>query len=394
MQSLDTDWMARLTYQRHHTVYNREPLELCFEGEIAEGVLAESLYFGLWRWMQEPNKIVLEKIMFALKTVCRILDERTLPNQQVYPFYNALLWLTLFCPARDMQLETVLQKLTLPSGKVYLPFGLEALFVRYCIALRDENENLARSLHTELRNHPLWDSEELFFPLLTRALANEPCEIPENLETFFRELKHTILRQKMIGGSKINVVLSEAIVHIANAKPVRSQAITIALGLLKSRSSVPAEEFCRKCFGLVRYEPLIHLPKIYNLLSRIKALGIEGITFGLKAATVYAHGEWGNVTFCRAGELSCQLNALDWSKYLPPPANGDLKPIPKRTFSAPRKIAWNGQVKRSELETILGRPRSTTSRILSRWMKRGVVLRSGNARNTRYQMHGVTEIRC
>ncbi|MBI1860828.1 MAG: hypothetical protein HYR96_07920 [Deltaproteobacteria bacterium] len=46
--------------------------------------------------------------------------------------------------------------------------------------------------------------------------------------------------------------------------------------------------------------------------------------------------------------------------------------------------AWNGLISRLELENRIGRPRSTTNRLITRWIDEGKIRKEGNSKSTRY----------
>jgi hypothetical protein len=162
--------------------------------------------------------------------------------------------------------------------------------------------------------------------------------------------------------------------------------------LLSERKTVTAAELAQVCFGLHRFEPVIHDAKILNLLARMRSIAPREMRLGVKSGSVFAHAEpktWALLHFERKHPLASALHdSEDWRIFLTRPLEGQKPLATDDRFMRPglilRKMAGRGEISRLELEKMIGKSRATSHRLIARWLERGYLKKKGNARSTRY----------
>ena len=276
-------------------------------------------------------------------------------------------------------------------SETYPIFELEALFIHYCRALRDRDTAVAKDLSAEIESHPLSQEKEIYFGKLARILNGKKVKLPGHLVPFADHLL-SAFSQKETGKQALTVDLTLFLVSVPQEKkPICSRPMALAFDLLRMGRGASLEDFCRTCFGLSRFDPTIHMPRVYNLLWRLNSLKHSGLKFRVRDGIVYSEGDWRRVSFVRDGLLSKQLSAQpEWATLI---TESSARHEPSEpSISKKSSLYWEGFLKRAEVEKLLARPRSTTNRILKRLVTQGVVIREGGARHARYRLKQLSEI--
>lgn len=355
---------------------------------------SDRLYLWVWKWLLSPESFPIDKVTSQLKSLSLLHDAHRMTVEDVYLIRNSLLWMGLFDPTHEKVLSQKVATLNTQISAHYPLFELESLFIHFCRALRDEKNTLADDLALEIEGHPLCQRKELYFCPLLQSLRGKKVKIPEHLKGLSRHL-HSSLVQKTPRKQAITVDLTLFNVAIPGMKkPLHSRPMVLALDLLRAESSVSIEKFCDSCFGISKFDSTIHMPRVYNLLARLKAMKHSKVSFRVRDGFVVSEGDWGSIVFARDGEFSKQLShASEWMHFMKvSPPVVDASPKRESSGGEKRTLSWNGCLKRKDIERILNRPRSTTNRILAELIEKGTVVREGGARQARYRMKNISEI--
>jgi hypothetical protein len=175
----------------------------------------------------------------------------------------------------------------------------------------------------------------------------------------------------------------------ATGKKTISEPMCLALDLLRTRGTVSCDELTQVCFNLRSYDPLVHNGKIFNLLARLKKLTTNRPRFRMKSGHVLADGPWDGILLRKAHLSPADLRfSPEWKGLLYDATEDMPRAAPARHGESPSELAarvpWDKELSRRDLEQHIGRPRSTTNRILKKWLDEGLIVRRGNARSTRY----------
>lgn len=357
---------------------------------------ADRLYLWVWKWLLNPDDFPIHKVTTQIQNLNLAGEAHRMTAEDSYLIRNSLLWLGLLDPLHE---KSLLEKLAALRGQfaVGLPvFELESSFIHYCRALRDGHESLARDLLAEIEGRIPSHNKDLHFHAMAKALGGKTVAIAEPLRPFLWHLRNAI-RPIETGRKGLTVdltlfKLSEP-ASKEKKKPVYSRPMALAMDLLRQSGGASVEEICRICFGITRFEPLIHMPRVYNLLARLNALKTSKLRFRVRDGLVVTDGDWSSVAFLRDGALSKSLSRQrEWANFLSeasPEEPAVLKPpvLPKK-----KSVYWEGYLKRADVETLINRPRSTTNRILTGLVQKGLVVREGGARHARYRLKYLSEI--
>jgi hypothetical protein len=136
-----------------------------------------------------------------------------------------------------------------------------------------------------------------------------------------------------------------------------------------------------------RYDPARHDKRIANLLSRLKKFFGGQFALRLKSGRVHLEGDLGLVHFKGAGpHTTALLRARNGGWRLAPPAgvaqNGEAEDVPPAGVLDLTPDRW---YTRKDLERMMGKPRSTVSRMLATLCADGRLIKEGHARATRYR---------
>lgn len=361
--------------------------------EIRPSDQVDRVYLWTWRWLESPETFPVDRILAVAEKIDLAQLHRHATQEDLQLFRNALLWISLFDASGDSQVRRLLECVSPQNGRTHPLFDLEKLTVHTLIALRDERTQQVQDGLKLLRSHPLWKNPDLLFRELVESVLNPQssgCDRLGRLAHFCQNSRSLFLGESShtSGKYRLEVDLSRSeIRELSRGVQTVSPMICTALELLHSRGSVALEEFSAVCFGIRKYDSLIHQPKVANLLSRIRSLVGSSLRVGMKSGRVYSEGSWAGVNFIRESTWTESLHQNpSWRVFLKNAQNGE-ESYSAESKSAPQPTSVGSVVERSRLESLIGKSRSTTQRILVAWEKRGWVRREGRARGTRYHLN-------
>jgi hypothetical protein len=309
---------------------------------------------------------------------------------------NALAWLGLFDIGSARRLRGVLSRLQVPRSSQDFPLlKLEWHVLQYLQARRDGENLLADDFRVSLAENPLWRSPDLCFRSLIDSVEGAESDnqsLPASLQRLAHHLRQLVPEAPPTGEPRVPILVDlvhSQITDRYSGEKLVSEAACLALDRLRRENAVTCEQFVQICFNFRQFDPLIHTGKIFNLLSRIKRVLGESPGFRMKAGKILVEGNWDRVEFREAGARVNLAPLLSrWEKQLVgevPAQAAPAKPHRRSGSSEPRlDWDWSQGLTRADLENRLGTPRSTTNRVIARWVSQGRVRARGKARGTRY----------
>ncbi len=380
---------------QHHKSYRQRTLQGMVHPDEKKltkpSEFVERLYLWVWRWLEQPESHSVEKIILLLREFVPAHFNHRLTVEDHQFFANSMLWLSLFDPSSEIQVNRILGKMV-PSTRSHYPLlKFENLVVHYLIALRDGSD-LAQEYMKALQQDPLWDSDEIQFRALVEFATGATKHPPKNLEGLANSLSD-LFRRTHAGRISVNLKTGEIFLK-GQSETLISTAMAAAFHLLFTQSRVSCEQFAAICFKLSRYDEIAHYAKIQNLLSRMKSIVGTTLRFGIKDGHVFAEGDWTGVKFKKGLPLTGfdndlgQLSQRIFGPEVPvsQPGIAFAENASRRVEACWSALPWNEGVSRVELEKWLGRPRSTVNRLLKQWIDDGKITRTGNARSSQYRL--------
>lgn len=347
----------------------------------------DRLYLWTWRWMVDPTQCPIEHLLKLLRRTLIGESIVSLTEEDRHLLRNVLLWVSLFDELAD---PAFLEKaIEIDRGlRTPMPLlDLEALTVRWLLALRDKDKVKARDYLKCAQANALWKDPDIHFGQLVSRLSGENGKtLPESLGGLERRLRKMLADSHDETGHirlRVNVNTGE-LEHTRSGKRVYSPSMVQALSLLNEHPSVRCEELLRACFGLSNYDPQVHNARLFNLFSRLRLHCGPVPSFHIKAGSVYSKGSWTHLSFKRSGSGSPQIHS-EWRTLVQGLRNTPSGTARKRGTMSLSKLPQHGPITRSLIEKHLNVPRSTANRILTRWVKKGTLQKSGAGKNTIYR---------
>ena len=169
-----------------------------------------------------------------------------------------------------------------------------------------------------------------------------------------------------------------------------SEAMCLALDLLYKKDSVGCDELLRVCSDISRYDPLVHNAKVFNLLSRLRQMVPQDLRFHVRGARLCKRG-LARGSISGMPKFSALLRqTAEWQVFTRS-RRGRRKHSsrPENTGSRTRVRVENTRgaetlEPRGFLEAATGKSKSTVNRLILNWLQKGILKKTGKARNTRY----------
>ncbi len=337
----------------------------------------DRLYLWVWKWLESPERFPPQKISALLKEMdfAALAHRMTCEDAQIAR--NALLWIGLFDPSAEKRLKVLMNLLNRHPDRDFPILSLEYLTVHYLMSLRDENQLLAEDHKITLSQHPLWNSPQLHFKALVESVINGKGIHPPQLRKMALNLKTLFIPS--VSEPRKMIVIDLLRYHIIREKEKRvvSQPLCLAFHLLQEHPVVSCEEFVSVCFNLSRYDPLVHNPKIFNLILRMKKMVSPEISIRMKDGQLLSEGSWRQISFINLKQVP----------RLPDFLNNEVSHLSDSPHSRKARLPhWEGSATRKEIESLLGKPRSTTNRLIAQWAREGAIVRQGINKQITYSL--------
>ena len=349
---------------------------------------ADRIYLWTWRWLVSPQSQSLDQIFLELQQVSFEELGQKLRANDFYQLRNALYWLCLFDPSQKYFLEKKIRSITPKlrsdwAGFFEFEFSvIENLFVRHL-------EPWGAPV-SEVFYQPTFKHCHLQF-LITEGDERDELGEESALWPLTEGLKR--LSDHARGepdGKKLFVDLNSYEVWRDSDTVLVSESISKLLCVLSKRRVLSAQELALKVFGLSRFDTIIHLPKILNLLNRTRKILPPQVSIFYKSERIYLRDPRSQVEICtQVRHQEILSHHADWKKIFEPQ---DKKPegLPiaeKKQISGLaflKKLEANKSISRKEIETLMARPRSTTNRLIKQWVAQGYLKKIGSSKETRY----------
>jgi hypothetical protein len=361
------------------TLYGLAQTDNTATSDLKPSDWVDRVYLWVWRWLINPLELPLAQVITALSAVSFSAVKDRLCAEDRVMLRNALGWIGLFDRACEKALQALQLQLTI-GPVLHAPlFEFEGLWIAYWSARRTGNLKGAKEIQAELSHHRLYESPEILFRRFfeTTGDTGPPGD--------FTELKKRLevqAPQSLPGRPSLTIDMSrfEIFNHSKNRKTI-SETICLALEVFSRQKRLTLEEFAFVVFKMTRFDPYLHQPKIYNLLSRIKALVHPHLKIKGKCGVLFTEGNWSELSIQRESEETCYLRQCpEWREFLGSRAASKSGGRP----SPEGRLDFKQTMRRWEIENVAGKSRATTTRLLSRWEKQGWVKRKGKSRSTEY----------
>jgi hypothetical protein len=333
----------------------------------------ERIYLWLWRWISGDSSSYLDKILTSLKNAAAFKSSLHWTALDFEMFRNVVLWLGLFAKEEVSEQRLFLESLKNVQAKALPFFQVEADFLSWAYA-HTQGASPEEILHLRARLRHWRERPALAFARLADGkLDIDPASPLKVLLT---------ASQEGLGARALWLVDLEAasIKWGEGGKLLQSQTLALALDLLARSSVVRAEDLLWSCFALSRYDAYHHNRKIQNLLARLRKLFAPHLELRFKEGRIFAQADWSLWTFRGRSFFNQSLKIRqDLREALRLRPSNSASPE-----SSPRKLLCEKWLSRRELESMLGRPRSTVNRLLREWHHKGLLKQKGRSRKTQY----------
>jgi hypothetical protein len=339
---------------------NLQPEEL---HTVSGTFLIDRIYLWTWSWLISNEASLLEKI---LKCFTAIQDWSFSPQSSSdrLRLQNALRWIALVEPKSKVFTEAALKKIAKPQGQLHHLYHYESTILN---ALEDPH------FREEANHHPLALQKDILFRNLLNPTAGNHALQP--LQARIQKKPDTLA-----AATEIKIDLESFSLRSHRFEEIISEPLALAFSLFTAHDSVSFEEFARTCFGIFRYDQILHQPKIYNLLQRMKSILGGNDLIMTKGGKIYRRGSWPSITL--RGQVS--MTPLNLWKNILSTAESSASPAFTRQLDLLLKTEV---IKAQHFISALNRPRSSTLKMMKDWVNQGVISAQGKGKNTIYTVN-------
>ena len=142
----------------------------------------DRLYLWVWRSARRSRWFPSRRIVEVLKHLDPGEVGTELTHEDAQLLRNSLLWLGLWDRQLERNLKSWVGALEDLASEPYPLFQMEALLVKYLIAVRDAQSIIAEDFRLALEQHPLWKSKDLHFSLFSKKPGKVPAQCKDLLE--------------------------------------------------------------------------------------------------------------------------------------------------------------------------------------------------------------------
>lgn len=352
----------------------------------------ERAYLWTWLWIKDGGDFPPQKLMVAINQTLAHLDHSRIAEEDRIILRNTLGWLSLIDASLEIKLRPILNRLKSGSAIPFPLLEFEWACIQYMKAISRSENTLARDSLLALESHPLWGMEDLYFrPLIETFRDNTDKEIkheaPAWIQNFAQRLRQLITPEKSENSSRILVDLNTFLVQDRkNDRKTVSQPMAIALKLLRDRSAITCEDLAKECFGITRFDSFIHMPKIFNLIARMRQLGQTSVRFKVKSGSVLSEGSWNEFEMIHPHELSVLLRGENLGVSVETPTQAPIGRKPhKEVLKLLEALKNKENFSSDDVRHVLETSRATTTRLINRLLKKNKISKIGSGRSTRYK---------
>jgi hypothetical protein len=343
--------------------------------------LVDRLYLWTWDWLVQPEERRLVRVMSTLAQIRKSGNFHLMTAEDYQLLSLAMGWIGLFDSQTEAGFNSFLSAVSPEARKKFFPlFELEQLAQSTFRALRDGEVEAAEDFRLAAKAHTLFGRKDLFFAQLLRLKA------APGLEKLMDSLRR-ISPPEQAHEAWLEVDLRFWTISAPGKKSkIESEPMARAFRLLSGKGQVEAMEFNQFCFGNRSYDPATHLPKVYNLLARMKKLLPEGVFLRQKGGIISVSQPLkgihftGDLTLADRIRVTAEAQGAQFKERIHPAReknHGFLETLLKLEAHS---------FTRGELESRLGISRASCNRLICAWESRGLVRAKGGGRSTNYQI--------
>lgn len=335
---------------------------------VSEYDVCDRIYLWFWRWIVQPESDYLERVFEFIDGLRKISFSQLATINRVR-INNILLWINFLGDINtDSCCEVIHCK---PDDYQQFPlYALEKEFVHYLSALKNKKKFHVDSIRENLQGSDIFNNNKNLF---RSWIENNYFEKFFNLGPKNTSNKYLI---------RVDEISNTIILN--GGKTIPSEQMCHVLNYLNGNSHMKCEDFAKEIYGLFEYDFFIHLPKIRALLSRLKKLTNGVFDYKIKDGIIHIQSSWDLFVFDTNSKFFYEVRRYSWKKAI-----SRLKKItnlPSKRFSSNNQVRILPDISfsRTDLQQVLGISRSGAGRLLGKWIKSGMVQKTGLTKNVKY----------
>ena len=347
----------------------------------------ERLYSWTHRWLKFPAEFALNKVQATIENIGELSGNEIISRSCFLMLSNSLRWVALFAGRPSQEVEHSVSCLN-----SYLRFTsplmeMESLLLDCLFAFRDGQHDLGRDSLLALKNKlgledslNSWDEFQLKDFVL--SLISEKQINVEKFKNLFSSLSEMIGQSGTEDNDGIRLSLRQYKIEVVCKGQIcderRSEPLTRLLLALSQDVSRTKSYLLEFCFGISGYDPIVHDPKLANLISKANRLIESFGTIKTSRGFVFLEAEMENWTLSGVDQFSLQA----FGAY---PNGREISQICHRARKKVDSSPLEGWLSRSRIQENLGTSKATANRMISQWIESGQVERRGSGKNIRYR---------
>lgn len=334
-------------------------------GRVETAQQVDRLYLWTWAWLREPTPKRASDLARCLEAIDFSAALKTMTWEDTQMMRNALGWIATFqkdlAPWIDRYLETI------PHSELET-FAIFAHEARWISAFRSGDIASIVSLQSEKKRGVDFGA----------ALAQGKASV-------------LAMRTSL---PKAAILVNERTNEISKGRTRTQSAPLVSLvRTLTEKGSLSFADVLWIGFEIAPYDSSVHMPKIYNLIARLKTflpkaarvttkggvLHLEGSLRGLEVVTLTAH------------ERPLLASGFSFAKKAVSAPVKTSRAVHPRTLLAksPERDQWT----REEIQTLLRTSKAGTQRWIRRWESQGFVQRQGAGKASVYRIELARHLR-
>jgi hypothetical protein len=324
----------------------------------------ERLYLWVWNWLTDPNPANLRHSLTVAKHVTES-SIGSLGSMEKMMLENAISWLCLFRGESSALVSDLLGAAhQVKSAKISPQLMAEKQLISALFECRGSESGFDEHL------------------LPKQIISNiNYSELPEKLISSFK----TLSKPKQSTPVQVDLLERRVQIHDNNNYFELSENYARLMHCFMGRNFVPLSEILLTVFGVSRYSPSIHDPKIAKLLFSANDTSGNFIKFRRKGKSISVEMNRADIKFVRCNDhiLSAMMTIDDFELGKHTHKITSVERTKRSHKTAP--ISDNIYMRR-DLEARLGLSKSTLNRRLKSWIKSKKVRILGRGPNVQYEI--------
>ena len=345
--------------------------------DVKKDDLVDRAYLWLWRWMTGEDQTFLEKFVRSFPGKEQI---EGLSEESKVKFELTCLWTKLFSHEVRKKIDKDFsnnfdQAVSLDDSL----FSFEKIIVCYFLAKKAGDQTLAMDLKKVGMKHKLFKNSDIY---LSDLLMDGP--VNPAMDYLKRRIDVVLEQEANDDGSQYQINSKEGWLKKEGEEKCLSQTLATTASFSIRRQVCEEAELGCLAFDLMTYDPYMHRPRLQNTLSRLNRYFDEDLRFSIKEGKVYVIGDTSKIAIF---DISIIEKTVDkspfWRKVFR--AKTQQTQVLYQVSQTKNTVKTDFAYKRTDLESILNKSRSATSRLLAKWKKSSLLVIEGQAKNTTYK---------